>query len=228
MGRKSAMDFQTFRMYSGERKDLNYMLSIIANDLEVFYVVAEDDVEMDSVFNRRRLENLENGLTIEELPKTPEDWAIFASYNSGRSSVFLMEGAIYSSSYAEELEDYEQKYANKTFLEYGSVKDQFYKDKSRKERGIFYASIDAKIFTYALVSDDRAIVGIFQNTEETGDVLRIDGEWGSPTWEQILEWDGFETITVKEEFVEVYDGMLAEGEEVTLETIQPYRVNETL
>ena len=221
------MDFQTFRMYSGERKDLNYMLSIIANDLEVFYVVAEDDVEMDSVFNRRRLENLENGLTFEELPKTPEDWAIFASYNSGRSSVFLMEGAIYSSSYAQELEDYEQKYANKTFLEYRSVKDQFYKDESRKARGIFYASIDAKIFTYALVSDHREIVGIFQNTEETGDVLRIDGEWGSPTWEQILEWDGFETITIKEEFVEVYDGMLAEGEEVTLETIRPYRVNET-
>ena len=220
------MDFQTFRMYSGERKDLNYMLSIIANDLEVFYVVAEDDVEMDSVFNRRRLENLENGLTFEELPKTPEDWAIFASYNSGRSSVFLMEGAIYSSSYAEELEDYEQKYANKTFLEYRSVKDQFYKDKSRKERGIFYASIDAKIFTYALVSDDRAIVGIFQNTEETGDVLRIDGEWGSPTWEQILQWDGFETITIKEEFVEVYDGMLAEGEKVALETIQPYKTEQ--
>jgi hypothetical protein len=139
MGRKNIMEFQTFRMYSGERKDLNYMLSIIANDLEVFYEVAEDDVEMDSVFNRRRLENLENGLTFEELPKTPEDWAIFASYNSGRSSVFLMEGAIYSSSYAEELEDYEQKYANKTFLEYRSVKDQFYKDESRKERGIFYA-----------------------------------------------------------------------------------------
>jgi hypothetical protein len=226
MGRENIMEFQTFRMYSGERKDLNYMLSIIANDLEVFYVVAEDDVEMDSVFNRRRLDNLENGLTFEELPKTPEDWAIFASYNSGRSSVFLMEGAIYSSSYAEELEDYEQEYANKTFLEYRSVKDQFYKDESRKERGFFYANVDVKKFTYALVSDDGEVVGIFQDTQEIDDALRVDGEWGAPTWEQIQEWDGFETIAVKEEFVDIYDGMLAEGEKVTLETIQPYKTEQ--
>ena len=81
-------------------------------------------------------------------------------------------------------------------------------------------------FTYALVSDDGEVVGIFQNTEETGDVLRVDGQWGSPTWEQILQWDGFETITIKEEFVEVYDGMLAEGEKVALETIQPYKTEQ--
>jgi hypothetical protein len=213
-------------MYSGKREDYNYVLSIVAGEFEAVYVVAEDNAEIDSVFNRFRLENLEKGLTLEELPKTPEDWAIFASYNSGRSSVFPMEGPIYSSPYLEELTDYEQEYANKTFLEFRSVKDQFYKDESRKERGIFYASIDAKIFTYALVSNDREIVGIFQNTEETGDVLRIDGQWGSPTWEQILQWDGFETITIKEEFVEVYDGMLAEGEKVALETIQPYKTEQ--
>jgi hypothetical protein len=227
MGRKFIMDFQTFRMYSGKQEDYNYLLSIIADEFGAVYVVPDDNAEIGSVFNLFRLENLREGLTLEELPKTPEDWAILASYNSGRSSVFPMEGAIYSSPYLKELTDYEQEYANKTFLEYRSVKDQFYKDESRKARGIFYASIDAKIFTYALVSDHREIVGIFQNTEETGDVLRIDGGWGDPTWEQIQEWDGFETITIKEEFVEIYDGMLAEGEEVTLETIRPYRVNET-
>jgi len=221
------MDFQTFRMYSGKREDYNYVLSIVAGEFEAVYVVAEDNAEIDSVFNRSRLENLENGLTLEELPKTPEDWAIFASYNSGPyTNLFPMEGAIYSSPYLEELIKDEQKYANETFLEYRSVKDQFYKDESRKERGIFYASIDAKIFTYALVSDDGEVVGIFQNTEETGDVLRVDGQWGSPTWEQILQWDGFETITIKEEFVEVYDGMLAEGEKVALETIQPYKTEQ--
>jgi len=214
-------------MYSGKREDYNYVLSIVAGEFEAVYVVAEDNAEIDSVFNRSRLENLENGLTLEELPKTPEDWAIFASYNSGPyTNLFPMEGAIYSSPYLEELIKDEQKYANETFLEYRSVKDQFYKDESRKERGIFYASIDAKIFTYALVSDDGEVVGIFQNTEETGDVLRVDGQWGSPTWEQILQWDGFETITIKEEFVEVYDGMLAEGEKVALETIQPYKTEQ--
>jgi hypothetical protein len=140
MGRKSIMEFQTFRMYSGEQKDYNYKLSIVANDFEVHYVVADDNAELYSVFNRSRLENLENGLTLEEMPKTPEDWAIFASYNSGPyTNVFPMEGAIYSSPYLEELIKDEQKYANKTFLEYRSVKDQFYKDESRKERGIFYA-----------------------------------------------------------------------------------------
>ena len=134
------MDFQTFRMYSGKREDYNYVLSIVAGEFEAVYVVAEDNAEIDSVFNRSRLENLENGLTLEELPKTPEDWAIFASYNSGPyTNLFPMEGAIYSSPYLEELIKDEQKYANETFLEYRSVKDQFYKDESRKERGIFYA-----------------------------------------------------------------------------------------
>jgi hypothetical protein len=81
-------------------------------------------------------------------------------------------------------------------------------------------------FTYALVSDDGEVVGIFQDTQEIDDALRVDGGWGAPTWEQILEWDGFETITIKEEFVEVYDGMLAEGEKVTLKTIQPYKTEQ--
>lgn len=77
-------------------------------------------------------------------------------------------------------------------------------------------------YLYVLVSDDEKVAGLFKNTSETGDVLRVDGEWGFPTFEEIEEWDGFTIITIKEEFVEIYDKMLAEGEKVSLKTVQPY------
>jgi hypothetical protein len=77
-------------------------------------------------------------------------------------------------------------------------------------------------YSYVLVSGDKEIVGLFKNSSETGDVLRIDGEWGDPTFEQTEEWDGFTMITIKEEFVDIYDKMLADGEEINLETVQPY------
>lgn len=77
-------------------------------------------------------------------------------------------------------------------------------------------------YVYVLVSDDKKVAGLFKNTSETGDVLRIDGEWDLPTFEEIEEWDGFTIITIEEEFVDIYDKMLAEGKEVSLETVQPY------
>ena len=77
-------------------------------------------------------------------------------------------------------------------------------------------------YTYVLVSDEEEVVGLFKNSSELGDVMRVDGQWGSPTFEQIEEWDGHTIVTIKEEFVDIYDEMLAEGEEVNLEIIQPY------
>jgi hypothetical protein len=76
--------------------------------------------------------------------------------------------------------------------------------------------------TYVLVSDDEEVVGLFQNSAELGDVLRVNGEWGAPTFEQTEEWDGYEMVTIELRFVDVYDQMMADGEDVNLETIQPY------
>jgi hypothetical protein len=79
---------------------------------------------------------------------------------------------------------------------------------------------------YALVSDDDNVVGVFKQTTSNEEALRSTEGWTSPTEEQIEEWDGFTVVTIEGEFVDVYDKMLADGEEVTLETIQPYKTEQ--
>jgi hypothetical protein len=75
---------------------------------------------------------------------------------------------------------------------------------------------------YVLFSDEGEFGGLYFSSEKTGRVLRGESEWTDPTWEQTLEWDGYGVITIEEEFVDIYDEMLANGEEITMETIQPY------
>lgn len=79
---------------------------------------------------------------------------------------------------------------------------------------------------YALVSDDGDVVTIFKETTSQAEAMRADNNWTNPALEQTEEWDGYRVFTIKEEFVEVYDKALAEGEEVTLETIQPYETEQ--
>ena len=83
-------------------------------------------------------------------------------------------------------------------------------------------NLESSDYLYVLVSDDDEVVALFKNSSDTGDVLRINGEWGDPTFEQIEEWDGYRMVTIEEEFVDIYDEMLAEGEEIDLGNIQPY------
>ena len=83
-------------------------------------------------------------------------------------------------------------------------------------------NLESSDYMYVLVSDDDEVVALFKNSSDTGDVLRINGEWGDPTFEQIEEWDGYRMVTIEEEFVDIYDEMLAEGEEIDLGNIQPY------
>jgi hypothetical protein len=75
---------------------------------------------------------------------------------------------------------------------------------------------------YVLVSKDSKVAALFLNSQDLGDVLRENGQWTNPTFEQIEEWDGLRIITIKEEFVDIYDKMLADGGEINLETVQPY------
>jgi hypothetical protein len=84
------------------------------------------------------------------------------------------------------------------------------------------ANLNDSDYLYVLVSDDEEVVGLFKNSSETGDVLRVNDQWDDPTFEQTEEWDGYTMVTIKEEFVDIYDKMLAEGKEINLETVQPY------
>jgi hypothetical protein len=77
--------------------------------------------------------------------------------------------------------------------------------------------------TYVLLDDNKKIAALFQNTEETGDVLREKGEWVDPTEEQILEWDGFTLVTIEPSFVEIYDDAQASGETLDDSAVQEYK-----
>jgi hypothetical protein len=77
--------------------------------------------------------------------------------------------------------------------------------------------------TYVLLDDNENIAALFQNTEETGDVLREKGEWVNPTEEQILEWDGFTLVTIEPSFVEIYDDAQASGETLDESAVQEYK-----
>lgn len=75
---------------------------------------------------------------------------------------------------------------------------------------------------YVLVSKNSKVAALFLNSQDLGDVVRENGQWTDPTFEQTEEWDGYTIVTIEKGFVDIYDEMLAEGEEVSLETIQPY------
>lgn len=76
---------------------------------------------------------------------------------------------------------------------------------------------------YVLLDDDRNIVALFQNDEETGDQIRLDGEWTGPTFEQIEEWDGYSVVTIDPSFIEVYDKAQASGESLDESAVQEYK-----
>lgn len=79
---------------------------------------------------------------------------------------------------------------------------------------------------YVLVSDDDNVVALFKRTVSGDEAIRSKEGWTNPTAEEIEEWDGFTVVTIEEKFVDIYDEMLADGEKVTLETIQPYKTEQ--
>lgn len=79
---------------------------------------------------------------------------------------------------------------------------------------------------YVLIEDDGdEVLGLFAEVDDT-DKIRIDGEWEDIPEDKIEELDGLRMATIGQEFVDVYDKMLADGEKVTLETIQPYKTEQ--
>lgn len=79
---------------------------------------------------------------------------------------------------------------------------------------------------YVLIEDDGdKVLALFAEVDDS-DKVRMDGEWEDIPEDKIEEWDGLTVVTIGEEFVDIYDKMLADGEEVTLETIQPYKTEQ--
>jgi hypothetical protein len=77
--------------------------------------------------------------------------------------------------------------------------------------------------TYVLLTDDGDVAALFQNTEEEGDQVRLNGEWTDPTEEQILEWDGLMVVTIEPSFIEVFDEAQASGKTLDESAVQEYK-----
>lgn len=111
-----------FRMYAGERADDNYRFSIVASDTFVQYVTPSNPTDYQSVFDSERIRNMIAGTDKDDLPTDPVGWAIFASYNAGRSvNLFEVENA--DSEFMDLLVEDEQEYADEMSEKYRYLRE---------------------------------------------------------------------------------------------------------
>jgi hypothetical protein len=112
------MTAQVYRFYSGEViRDMDYIFSIVANEKEAHYVIAEGRMDSFSAFNQDRIQGLTLTTPADQIPTTSEGWALLAAYNIDRIALHPIEGET-----AEEIEDLikdEQTYADAMNAKYG-------------------------------------------------------------------------------------------------------------
>ena len=76
--------YEAFRFYSNggwDLSDKNYMFSVIAGPNEVEYIIPVDKVGIYAGFDKERINLLLAGLSEEQIPTTPEGWALLAAEN---------------------------------------------------------------------------------------------------------------------------------------------------
>jgi hypothetical protein len=76
---------------------------------------------------------------------------------------------------------------------------------------------------YVLLTEQGVVAALFQNTEETGDLTRVDGEWVFVTESQIEEWDGLRMVTIEPSFIEIFDDAQASGKTLDESAVQEYK-----
>lgn len=116
------MTMKLYRMYNGEKADDNYVFSVLASNNEVRYVVPENDVENNKVFNDDRIKQLVASADEENIPTDPDGWALLATYNAGFGmNLYPVEGA--DTEDTESLLEDEQEYANALGEKYAYLKE---------------------------------------------------------------------------------------------------------
>ena len=116
------MTMKLYRMYNGVKADDNYIFSVIAGENEVYYVVPENDVEYNSIFNQDRIKDLVLNADKENIPTDPDGWALLATYNAGIGMELHPEEATDTEDIESLIED-EQEYANALGEKYAYLKE---------------------------------------------------------------------------------------------------------
>lgn len=84
------MPANVYRLYGGDViDDSRYLFSIVASEDNASYVVPSAHLESYGGYNKKRLQQIIE--TTEELPNTPDGWAILAKENIGRASMFSID-----------------------------------------------------------------------------------------------------------------------------------------
>jgi hypothetical protein len=81
------MPANVYRLYGGDVVDNNrYLFSIVASEDTATYIVPALHLESYGGYNKKRLQQIIE--TTEELPNTPDGWALLAKENIDRASMF--------------------------------------------------------------------------------------------------------------------------------------------
>lgn len=84
------MAANVYRLYGGETIDNSrYLFSIVASEDNAAYVVPALHLASYGTYNKNRLEQII--ATAEELPTTPDGWAVLAKENIDRASMFSID-----------------------------------------------------------------------------------------------------------------------------------------
>jgi hypothetical protein len=203
MKQKMSIPATVYRVYTGNTPDkTNYLLSVIATEFEAEYYVPGDREFYGSIFTELRMAQIM--AVTKNYPTTAEGYASLALGNLSGHSMFA----------EDQYDSIEEARRFERFLSEDLSKDVYFK----KAVNDTYA--------YVLLSDDEKVVGVFKVFGDNKEVLRINRDWGSPTWDQSEEWEDHHMVRIELRFVDVYDQMVADGEDVNLETIQPYKLGD--
>ena len=112
------MTAQVYRFYSGDIVgDMDYVFSIVANEKEARYVIADDRLQDLYAFDQDRIRSIVSFTEEANIPTTPEGWALLAAYNIDRLALHPVDGMI--SDHIDDLIEDEQEYADTMAKKYG-------------------------------------------------------------------------------------------------------------
>lgn len=112
------MTAQVYRFYSGDVvRDMDYVFSIVANEKEARYVVADDRLDELYPFDQNRIRELVLTTEKDQIPNTPEGWALLAAYNIDTFALHPVEGL--TAENIDDLVEDEKEYATAMAEKYG-------------------------------------------------------------------------------------------------------------
>jgi hypothetical protein len=206
-----------------------YLFSIVASDDGAEYVFP-DEREVAGL-DQDHIEDGYNRLTEGGVePESPEDWIEIAAHRMV-AKIFDVEEeyetvakarlgeAAFASEAVEYIRDFESLDNEEDSLFVLEEEDD------DEAEPAFEAELGAYSY-YALASDEGEVVAAFR-VKDGVEELRKPYGWGSQSFEQDEEWDGYSQIIMDKEFIPFYDRMMSDKKDITLDDVKEFRRKES-